>query len=166
MRTAGVPYLGIDYIKMAFSKAMPQLGIDPEADDRDTARRLWPFVEAMAKTMIENDQDYTLEGAYILPKYADMLSRADENLVRSCFIGFAGIETDRKVSEIKKYRGIGDDWLQDASDAELTAFVNHAKDASCVLRANCEALGLAYFDNANDFQRTIGDVVAYLGGDQ
>lgn len=37
MRTAGVPYLGIDYIKMAFSKATPQLGIDPEADDRDTA---------------------------------------------------------------------------------------------------------------------------------
>ena len=166
MRTAGVSCLGVDYIKMAFSKAMPELGIHPEADDRDTARELWPFVEAMATTMIENDQDYTFEGAYILPEHAVMLSRAAQNLVRSCFIGFAGIETDRKVSQIKKYRGIGDDWLQEASDAELTAFVHRAKEASRVLRTRCAALGLAYFDNANDFQSTIDDVVAYLGADQ
>ncbi len=93
---AGVPYLGVDYIKMAFAKAMPDIGIDPNNNDLHTARQLWSFVEAMGEAMIENDQDYTLEAAYILPEYVDSLLKARGNLVRACFVGFERIETSRK----------------------------------------------------------------------
>ena len=154
--------MGIDYIKMGFAKTMPDLGIDPEGDDSRTANQLWPFVEAMINTMIENGQHYTLEGIYVLPEYADSVMRIHADSVRACFVGFERIETNRKVREIKAHRGEGDDWLYNANDDELVGFVNRAKKLSSSLRTKCETLGLRYFDNSNDFQRTIDDVVAYF----
>ena len=134
LTAAGVPYLSVDYIKMAFAKAMPDVGIDPNSNDLlHTARQLWPFVEAMADTMIENDQDYTLEATYILPEYVDSMLRTHGNLVRACFVGFERIETSRKIQQIKAYRGQGDDWLYSADDDALAAFVEYAKDLSSTL---------------------------------
>ncbi len=159
---AGVPYLGVDYIKMAFAKAMPDIGIDPNNNDLHTARQLWSFVEAMGEAMIENDQDYTLEAAYILPEYVDSLLKARGNLVRACFVGFERIETSRKIEQIKAYRGQGDDWLYSYDDDALANFVNRSKDLSSTLRAECETLGLRYFDGSDDFHQTVNDAVAYL----
>ncbi len=164
LSTGGIPYLGIDYVKMAFAKSMPTLGIDPEGDDSLTARQLWPFVKAMIETMIENGQDYAFEGVYLLPDDVDSLFRTHTDSVRACFLGFEHVDTNHKVREIKAHRGEGDDWLYDADDDELTRFVNHEKKLSCSLRTRCEELGLRYFENSNDFQQSIDDAVAYLLG--
>jgi hypothetical protein len=168
LRARGIPYLGLDYLKMAFARTMPELEIDPDADDARTASQLWPFVEAMIVTMIENDQDYTFEGVYILPEYADALSRAQSASVRACFVGFEHIETDRKVAELEAHRGKGDDWLAGASGDELSRFVDRTKRLSGSLRIRCETLGLRYLESSTEFQRAVDDATAYLlgvGGD-
>ncbi len=157
-----IPYLGVDYIKMAFAKSMPDLGVNPVGDDARTARQLWPFVEAMIITMIENSQDYTLEAVYILPEYAQALVRTHPDSIRTCFVGFELVETNHKVRELKEHRGEGDDWLRNADGDELIRFVNRAKKQSGSLRLQCEALGLRYFDNSSNFQQTVDDVATYL----
>lgn len=162
LRARGIPYLGIDYIKMAFARSMPDLGIDPEGDDSHIAKQLWPFVEAMINTMIENGQQYTLEGVYILPEHIESLMEIHADSIRACFVGFERIEVDRKVREIKAHRGEGDDWLQNANDVELISFVNRAKILSSSMRNKCEALGFQYFENSNDYHKTIDEVVDYL----
>ncbi len=162
LRTGGIPYLGVDYIKMAFARAMPDVGIDPEGDDSHTAKQLWPFVEAMINTMIENDQHYALEGVYILPENADSMIRVHAESIRACFVGYERIETDTKLQDIKAHRGEGDDWLCGATEDELITFVNQAKNLSASLRTRCETRGLQYFENSAEFEQTIDDAVAYL----
>lgn len=162
LEAGGIPYLGIDYIKMAFAKSMPEVGIDPDEDDARTAKQLWPFVEAMIHTMIENNQTYALEGVYIEPENAASLVQSHRDSIRACFVGFEEIDVNRKVRDIKAHRGVADDWLYDASDAELVSFVSDAKILSASLRSRCESLGLHYFENSNHYRRTIDGVVDYL----
>ena len=52
------------------------------------------------------------------------LSRAHAASIRSCFVGFEHIETNRKVNELEAHRGKGGDWLVGASGDELSRFVD------------------------------------------
>jgi len=162
LRAGGIPYLNVDYIKMAFARSMPDLGVDPSGDNARTARLLWPFVEAMIMTMIENGQSYTLEAIYILPSHVEALQTSHGDAVRACFVGFELADTDDKVREIEAHRGEGDDWLRDADRDQLVGFVERAKAESSSLRLQCEKLGLQYFETSSNFQRTIDAAAAHL----
>lgn len=59
----GFPYLSIDHLKMGLIRS-GQTGLTPEDDDALTFY-LWPIVQEMVKTVIENRQDLIVEGCYI-----------------------------------------------------------------------------------------------------
>ena len=75
----GVPYFGLDYLKMGLARGLPEYGVDPNNDDRITAQKLWPVVKGMAMTYVENKEDCLLEGVYLLPEYAAELHRKSYN---------------------------------------------------------------------------------------
>jgi hypothetical protein len=147
---------------MAFARGMPELKVDPDADDTHTARQLWPFVESMLRTTIEDEQPYALEGVSVLPEHVASLSRSQPESVRSCIVGFGRIETCRNIEDIRALHCNGDDSLRDASDDELAEFVERVKNRSATLPVECEILGLRYFEYSTDFERTIEDMVGYL----
>lgn len=63
------PYLSIDHLKMGLIRS-GQTTLTPEDDDELTDY-LWPIVQEMIKTAIENDQHLIIEGLYIPPTWQD-----------------------------------------------------------------------------------------------
>lgn len=61
MRTAGVSCLGVDCIKMAFSRAMPEPGIDPQVDDRDIRDAL----KDLNVLLIRGEYDGSIDTGYL-----------------------------------------------------------------------------------------------------
>ena len=57
------PYLSIDHLKMGLIRS-GQTDLTPYDDDQLT-EYLWPIIEEMINTAIENDQNLIIEGCYI-----------------------------------------------------------------------------------------------------
>ena len=63
----GYPYLSIDHLKMGLIRS-GNTDLTP-ADDEELTEYLWPIVQEMVKTAIENGQSLIVEGCYIPPDW-------------------------------------------------------------------------------------------------
>ena len=160
MLTAGVPYQSIDYIKMGLARGAPILGIDPNRGDLITAKQLRPILDGMIRTYVENEDDYLLEGAYLLPKYVASLHKELGEEVAAVFVGYADIDTMEKVQTMRRFCGRHRDWVSD-DDNEMIAHVESLKAFSETIRDDCRRHGLMYFESS-DHMATIEAVVRYL----
>jgi hypothetical protein len=159
-----VPYLPTDMVMMALAQSMPGLGIDPDQPAPVRGEQLWPVLRAMAVNTLENNLDYLLEGDVLLPGNVAALESLWPGQIRACFIGYTDVLPAQKLAEL---RGQGDRpgnrWLRRQPDAYVLRFITVEMEFSRLLRAECAALGLAYFDTSRNFVEVIDDVVRYLG---
>lgn len=58
------PYLSIDHLKMGLIRS-GNTNLTPMSDDSELTAYLWPIVQEMVKTAIENRQNLIVEGCYI-----------------------------------------------------------------------------------------------------
>ena len=58
------PYLSIDHLKMGLIRS-GQTSLTPLSDDKELTAYLWPIVQEMIKTAVENNQNMIVEGCYI-----------------------------------------------------------------------------------------------------
>ncbi len=58
------PYLSIDHLKMGLIRS-GNTELTPMSDDMALTEYLWPVVQEMVKTAIENEQNLIVEGCYI-----------------------------------------------------------------------------------------------------
>ena len=158
----GTPFFALDYLMMGCTHGAPQLGVDPNADDRQTAAKLTPIIKAMATAMIENGETYLLEGVQLQPQLAADLTCQFPDQVCVAFVGYAEIDLVTKVQQIRQFDGGANDWLSHEDDAELLATVAWFKAASQRVRAECHTYGLPYFDTSAHFTATLDQVVDFL----
>jgi hypothetical protein len=156
-----LPYLSLDVLKMGLVHAVPSLGIDPDASSIAVAEQLWPLVRAMAVNMIETGVPYIIEGE-ILPKHVEELDRLHPGEVRACFLGYADIEPDQKLREIREFGGHPNDWTSTSADAEVLELIENAIEFSRHLSDECARLGIAYFDTSHGFLPTLDRAATYL----
>ena len=161
-RATGIPWFGIDFLKMGLARGFPAYGVHPMEGDRKTARRLWPIVKEMALTYVEEEEDILLEGTYMLPEYVVELQAAVSEPMRACFVGFAEVDTRAKVEEMRRYTGGVGDWLHGEGDAVTN--VEFLKEFSASIREACSQFGLKYFENSTDHPKVIDEVVSFLKG--
>lgn len=88
-----IPYLSIDHLKMGLIRS-GNTSLTPEDDDEMTAY-IWPIVQEMIKTAIENKQSLIVEGCYI--PFGWRNDFAEEYLREISFICLA--MTDRYIDE-------------------------------------------------------------------
>lgn len=60
----GYPYLSIDHLKMGLIRS-GYTSLTPMSSDRELTDYLWPVVQEIIKTAIENRQNLIVEGCYI-----------------------------------------------------------------------------------------------------
>ena len=58
------PYLSIDHLKMGLIRS-GNTELAPISDDAELTKYLWPIVQEIIKTAIENSQNLIIEGCYI-----------------------------------------------------------------------------------------------------
>jgi 2-phosphoglycerate kinase len=157
----GTPFFALDYLMMG-CHAAPQLEVDPNEGDRQTAAKLAPIVKAMATAMLENGEEYLLEGVQLLPRIAAELNREFPGQVCAAFVGYAEIDLLTKVQQLRHFDGGNNDWLRHESDEELLATVARLKAMSQWVRTECENYGLPYFDTSTNFTATLDRIVDFL----
>jgi len=161
----GIPYFGLDYLKMGIARGWPECGVDPNGGDLVIAEQLWPVVKGMVLTLFERDEDYLLEGTYLLPKYVAELQQAVGDHQCACFVGDAEIDTLEKVRHIRDYGKMNGemDWSSD-DDEEAIRHVEFLKAFSVYIKAECEKYGFMYFESSSNHAKTIANVVQFLRG--
>ncbi|MBT5877059.1 MAG: hypothetical protein HOH43_26800 [Candidatus Latescibacteria bacterium] len=161
---AGIPYFGLDYLKMGLARGLPEYGVDPNGGDLAIAKQLWPVVKGMAVTYIENGEDCLLEGTYLLPEYVAELHEEFGDSIRSCFMGYCEINTSEKVRNLREYGAASGelDWTSNDDD-EARQRVEFLKSFSVYVKTECDKYGLMYFESSSDHQDSMATVLRFLG---
>ncbi|HRJ45557.1 MAG: hypothetical protein KJZ86_08590 [Caldilineaceae bacterium] len=159
----GVPFFCLDYLMMGVASGLPESGVDPDdGDELRVAERLWPMVNPMATAMLENGETYLLEGVQMLPQYAGELSERWPGQVRSCFLGYAEIELQVKLGQLREFEGGTNDWMSDFDDEQMCQSIEYFKTLSAFVRDECARYNLLYIETAADFPASVERAVAHL----
>jgi hypothetical protein len=154
MAMLGIPLLELDYLKMGFANGLPEYGIHPLQDEATLGNLLWPYVKGMIKAMVENEDDYIVEGCYVLPEFAAKARQEYGGAIRACFLGYADILPSEKLAELRRYGGEpGDpfrDYDDDAAMSDIQRFISYSR----FVRGECSRLGFPYFE-VRDRERAV-----------
>jgi hypothetical protein len=157
-----VAYFPTDTLMMGLAKAMPQLGLKPSDPGQTRAPIMWPVLRGMAVTVLENQQDYLLEGDVLMPAHAVELRERFGSSVRACFMGYETVDSLAKVHDIRRHATGKKDWTNECDDSHLLRIVGEFKALSAQMRIECAKYELAYFDGSADFFTAIDEAAAYL----
>ena len=164
LKQTGIPFFPLDLLMMGFVNGMPEMGVDSEADERIIARQLWPVVRGMAQALDEDRIDYLFEGAQLLPQDVEALCQAVEGRARAVFLGYADLDPQAKLRQIRQYGGGLDDWMRHYDDVRVLEEVQRIINQSRWLRDECARLGLGYIETGLDLAETVDKAVSYLRG--
>ena len=142
----GIPLVELDYLKMGLANGLPSYGVHPLDDEHTIGALLGPIVSSMIRAMVENEDDYILEGTYILPVYADECHKRYGGVIRSCFLGYADTAPSGKMAEVKKYRDEAGSPFRGCDDETMRSDIEQFVWLSGFLRDECNRLGLTYLE--------------------
>jgi hypothetical protein len=157
-----VTYFATDILMMGMVKAMPEIGLKAEDSAQTRAPKMWPILRAMAVTILENNDDYLIEGDIVMPAHAVELRARFGAAVRACFMGYDTVDPLAKMNEIRRHGAGKQEWTNECDDSHLLRIVGEFKILSRQLRVECASHELAYFDGSSDFFAAIGQAAAYL----
>lgn len=156
-----MPYLSLDVLVMGLVRGVPEFEIDHDGGSMIVGERMWSLIYEMCRSILHDKVDYAFEGE-LLPKHVAALQEEHPAQVKACFIGYATIEPEQKLQEIRTHAGFPNDWSSDYSDTDLLKIIRREIAFSKYLKAECPLYNLAYFDTSYDFSNTLDSVVAYL----
>ncbi|MDM7861515.1 hypothetical protein QTP81_13010 [Alteromonas sp. ASW11-36] len=159
LKKTGIPYMSVDAIMMGFTNGIPEYGIHDKLWPHEIAERLWPFLQAMCKSMLWTEVDFVLEGEAFLPELVRKLLDEHPDKIRVAFMGYADANSDEKANDIKKFSsGVGD-WLVNEPDDYIKNHIENMVVYSVMIREGCARNNLLYFDTSQDFEGTVRRVL-------
>jgi hypothetical protein len=162
----GIPYFSLDYLMMGFANGLPELSVDPEADELLVAQQLWPVIRSMATAMVEDEVVFLLEGVQLHPNHVSGFCMSFPGAVRACFVGLADMDTAAKFQEIRHFGGGADDWLRHYSDEWVRQEIERIKAQSAYIRDTCQEVGLTYIEASRGLAITAAQVIQHFVGVQ
>jgi hypothetical protein len=156
-----LPYLNLDIMKMGIVRGLPEYRLDPNAGAVAVAERLWPLVREMSVSLLVDRVDYVFEGE-LLPRHVAALAASHPGRITACFVGYASIPPERKLAQIRAHGGLPNDWPSEYVDAALLAIIRREIAFSQLVRDECAACNVRYFDCSADFLATQNAAIAYL----
>ena len=166
-KRTGIPVMSLDTLMMGLHFAVPEVGVDIEAEPQVIGESMWPLNKALAEVTLATHGDYLIEGDMLQPAQVASLHEAslDErggDEVRSCFMGYQTIDPQQKFADIRGHKGLSNDWLKDRPDEYVMEVIEFGIRYSRDQAAKCAELGLKHFDCSKDFEASISTVVDYL----
>lgn len=111
------PYMSIDHLKMGLIRSS-KTALTPEEDDLLTDY-LWPILREMIKTVIENEQNMTVEGVYIPFDWANDFEPEYLDKIKCFCLVMSEMYIKHHFSDIKKYSCVMECRLEDAYTLEM-----------------------------------------------
>ncbi len=171
-----IPRLSTDMFLSMFQEAAPELGISFGKSAIDTfeeafiktAEKLWKYLRPALVYFLNEESDYLLEGASILPKQIKELQTSYPGIIRACLIGFTSADLTRKLKEVRSHAGIqGEtDWTNERSDESLLRSLQKGQQYSRYLEQESLVHQIPYVDTSHNFQISIEKAINVLVPDR
>ncbi len=157
-----VAYFPTDTLMMGLATTLPLLGLKPSDSPSTRAPIMWPILRAMALKILENGEDYLLEGDVLMPAHVVELRARFGSAVRSCFLGYERVDSVTKVNDIRRHAAGNADWTNECDDTHLLRIVEEFKSLSTQLRIRCAKFQIAYFDGSANLLAAVDQAAAHL----
>lgn len=161
MERTHIPFLSLDLFKMALVKGFPELGVDPMEPSDEVATQLWPAVDGLCTTILQNRRDHLIEGDSILPIHAAQLRERSSGQVRACFVGFENANPADRLAAIREHPG-PEDWIGGYDDDQVLVMIDEMIELSRLLRSQAEESGFLYIESAGGFDQFKERVLDFL----
>ena len=115
------PYLSIDHLKMGLIRS-GQTALTP-CDDEALTDYLWPILQEMIKTAIENGQNLVVEGCYIPFNWAEFFNESYRKEIRYCCLVMTDAYIETHFEQIRCNANVIEKRLDD-SDLSRAWLIN------------------------------------------
>jgi hypothetical protein len=160
-RRHGIPFFSLDYLMMGLHHGAPALQVNPNDPEAEAASRMWPVCKAMLVAMLENGEEYCVEGFALTPEHVSQLSALFPAGIRACFLGYCTADAAAKLADEARHPTTNA-WPPERPREEALAEIESFKVASLALRAECARRGYAFFDTSSAFADVIAGAEHYL----
>lgn len=127
MEKYGYPYLSIDYLKMGLIRS-GQTRLTPMSGDGALTQYLWPIVQEIIKTAVENRQNLIVEGCYIPYDWQKDFGPEYLPLIRCRFLIMSEGYLRAHFGDVKAYANVIEERLED-SGCTLEALLRDNREA-------------------------------------
>lgn len=142
--------ISTDYIMVMLDRGNPDLGIHMEESDRSVSKRLEPYLEQLIIALIQNQENYIIEGVHFLPQFIKRMIKKYPHDLSAIFLGYANWKATDKAIDLKKYRTETKNcWYCEYDDQELLKLSKYLVNESVILKEEVNQLGLKYFEIKN-----------------
>jgi len=159
----GIAYFSLDYLMMGLFHGAPGTGVDPNRPEAAVAPLMWPVVRPLLTAMLENGEEYCVEGFAIKPDGAAELAQRFPTGIRCCFLGYPNADAADKLKQERAHLTTNP-WPADRSEAEALAEFERNKLASKLLQAESERAEYRFFDTSGQFEQALDQALRYLAG--
>jgi 2-phosphoglycerate kinase len=99
-KQTGFSIIPTDYLMMMFHKTNKTLGVDADDSDPSVSKALEPYLLSLIETMIENKDDYIIEGVHFLPLFARKLIDRYPNDIKMLYLGYKDWTPVQKMEDL------------------------------------------------------------------
>lgn len=121
------PYLSIDHLKMGLIRS-GNTSLTPSCKDAELTEYLWPIVQEMVKTAIENGQNLIVEGCYIPVDWESSFSEEYRKFIRCIRLVMSENYIRSHFSDIKGFANIIEMRLDDSYCTMESVLANNARE--------------------------------------
>ncbi len=162
LREKQIPYFCLDYFVSALHRGLPEIGVFHDLPNLIRAQKLWPGLEHLLRNIVEVEPRYLVEGDTFLPGHISELKRTYDPEIRACFLGYTSMTAEKKLKDIRKFRGGVNDWIQNEPDDYILDLAKEMIEFSRFIEEECRKYQIAWFDTSNDFPGAIAKAYDYL----
>ena len=161
LKSENIPFFSLDYLMMGLHHGAPILDVDPNQPEVVVTPKVWQVSKPMLVAMLENGEEYCVEGFAITPEHAGQLFKLFPDDLRACFLGYCTIDLEEKWRNEERYRQ-NNTWLLELSEEEAIAELKTMQQQSILLREQCRQTGYPFFDTSQAFTQAIEQAARYL----
>ena len=153
-----IPYLSLDHLKMGLLRGGVPCGFSSEDQDHKIAIAMWPVVEGIIRTNIENKQHLTIEGCYLPPSAVRTLKEEFSSEIIECFLTFTeNYIRNNFQSEILKNRDVIEKRKYPENRTLEEFLLEHQS-----IRSLCKKEKLNHVDIDENFESSIQECLKFL----
>ena len=163
MQKTKIPYFPLDHLMMGIYRGMPNCGFSPMDGQADLAEKMWPVIQGIIMTNIENEHNLILEGVQLLPRLVNDFPAEYLPHILPVFLFFSeNYIRENYESKILKHRSAIEN--RSGEDEMTPAELIHD---TRLLKAQCLQHGITFFEIEDDYEAKIKEaedtILAQIG---
>jgi adenylate kinase family enzyme len=141
----GIPGFDTDLLRHMFNaNPTSKIGFISNSSVELVTQELWPYIDHLILSQINIEEDFYISGEVLSPKLVSKYIGFKNCQI--CFMGYSDIQA--KFRNLRQY-ALRNDWTRRLTDQQLIDVLTQYQERSLAIQAECEEVGIKYFDTSS-----------------